>query len=86
MASLLGSGDIVRDASSLSVVGERSRTEAETSPGVPFDSAQGTHHVHVTTTAMYYGALVCFAELMLSGVTTCLDYLVVAKLYVMPAR
>ncbi len=24
--------------------------------------------------AMYYGALVCFTELMLSGVTTCLDY------------
>ena len=45
-----GSGDMVRDACSLSVVGEHRRTEAETSLGVPFDSAQGTHHVHVTTT------------------------------------
>ena len=33
---------MVRDACSLS--------EAETSTGVPFDAAQGTHHVHVTTT------------------------------------
>ena len=45
-----GSGDIVRDARSLSEVGEHRRTEAETSPDVPFDSAQGTPHVHATTT------------------------------------
>ena len=39
---ITGSGDMVRDTCSLSGV--------ETSTGVPFDAAQGTHHVHITTT------------------------------------